>query len=191
MPIIPAQIYASESSPKKFLLLACACALVCGGCVPKKRPAFRVNPLGMNHPIVPQPVEVSLADPPEIYFASELAPRLVAPRVAPARPRVATAPAPGGPVTAEKPREPIIAPELSEEQLSAAQSETQQSLSVAERNLGLVQGKSLNSAQQDLVSKIRGFVDSAREAMNQNDWQRARSQAKKAEVLSREFVPNP
>jgi len=191
MPIIPVPVYANESSSKKFLLLVCACALVCGGCVPKKRPAFPVNQLAMNHPIVPQPADVSLADPPEIYFEMELAPRLVVPRAAPARPRVAAAPAPGGPVTAEMPREPSIAPELSDEQLSAAQSETHQSLSIAERNLSLVQGKSLNSAQQDLVSKIRGFVDSAHEAMKQNDWQRARSQAKKAEVLSREFVPNP
>jgi hypothetical protein len=94
-------------------------------------------------------------------------------------------------VAAEKSREPTIAPELSDEQLSAAKSETQQSLIVAERNLSLVQGKPLGSAQQDLVSKIRGFMDSAREARKENDWQRARSQAKKAEVLSKEFAPNP
>jgi len=75
--------------------------------------------------------------------------------------------------------------------LSAAKSDTQQSLIVAERNLSLVQGKRLNATQQDLVSKIRGFVESAREAMKENDWQRARSQAKKAEVLSKEFAPNP
>jgi len=75
--------------------------------------------------------------------------------------------------------------------MSAAKAATQQSLEVAERNLGLVQGRPLNVAQQDLISKIRGFVDSAREAMKENDWQRARSQAKKAEVLSKEFAPNP
>jgi hypothetical protein len=190
MQIIPALVYVNESSPKKFLLLACACTLVCGGCVPKKRPAFPVNQLATNHPIVPQPTDISLTDPPEIYFEMELTPRLVVPRAAPARPRVAATPAPG-PVATEKPRDPIIAPELSDEQLSAAQSEARQSLVVAERNLSLVQGKTLNSAQQDLVSKIRGFVDSAREAIKENDWQRARSQAKKAEVLSREFVPNP
>jgi len=75
--------------------------------------------------------------------------------------------------------------------MSAAKAATQQSLEVAEKNLGLVQGRPLNVAQQDLISKIRGFVDSAREAMKENDWQRARSQAKKAEVLSKEFAPNP
>jgi hypothetical protein len=190
MQIIPALIYTNERSSKKMLLLACACALVCGGCVTKRRPAFPVNRLAMGHPVVPQPLEVSLTDPPDIPFEVEIVPRLVSPRGTPARPRVAPAPAPG-PAAAEKPPEPIIAPELSDEQLSAAKSETQQSLIVAERNLGLTQGKTLDTAQRDLVSKIRGFVDSAREAMKENDWQRARSQAKKAEVLSKEFAPNP
>ena len=144
----------------------------------------------MSRPVLPQSLDVSLADPPDILVEVELAPRLVAPRGAPPRPHVAAAPAPG-PAVAEKPRDPIIAPELSEEQLSAAKSDAQQSLVIAERNLGLVQGKTLDAAQQDLVSKIRGFVDSAREAMKENDWQRARTQAKKAEVLSKEFAPNP
>jgi hypothetical protein len=190
MQIIPALVYTNEYSSKKILLLACACALVCGGCVPRNRPAFAANRLAMGHPIVPQPLDVSLTDPPDIPFEVELVPRLVVPHATPARPRVAATPAPG-PLAVEKPRDPIIAPELSDEQLSAAKLETQQSLIVAERNLGLVQGKTLNATQQDLVSKIRGFVDSAREAMKENDWQRARTQAKKAEVLSKEFAPNP
>lgn len=190
MQIIPALIYTNERPSKKVLLLACAFSLVCGGCVTKKRPAFPVNRLAMSRPIVPSPLEVSLTDPPDIPYELELVPRLVVPHTTPPRPRVAAAPAPG-PAVAEKPSEPIIAPELSDEQLSAAKSDTQQSLIVAERNLGLVQGKTLNATQQDLVSKIRGFVDSAREAMKGNDWQRARSQAKKAEVLSKEFAPNP
>jgi hypothetical protein len=186
----PALIHMNEPSSKKFLLLACTCALVCGGCVPRKRPAIPANHVVLNHPIVPQPLNVSLTDAPDIPFEVELVPRLVVPRAAPARPHVAPAPA-SEPPAAERPPEPIIAPELSDEQLSAAKLETQQSLIVAERNLGLTQGKTLNAAQQDLVSKIRGFIDSAREAMKGNDWQRARSQAKKAEVLSKEFVPNP
>jgi hypothetical protein len=190
MQIIPAPIYTNERPSKKVLLLACAFSLVCGGCVTKKRPAFPVNRLAMSRPIVPQSLEVSLMDPPDIPLELELVPRLVVPHTSPPRPRVAATPAPG-PVAAEKPREPIIAPELSDEQLSAAKSDTQQSLIVAERNLGLVQGKTLDAARQDLVSKVRGFVDSAREAMKENDWQRARTQAKKAEVLSKEFAPNP
>lgn len=191
MQIIPAPMPKRESSPKKALLLACACALVCSGCVTKKRPAFPVKQLAMNHPIVPQPLEVSLSDPPIIPYEVDTAPRLVAPHPAPPRPRGAAAVPTPGPAAAGRQPEPIIAPELSDEQLSTAKLDTQQSLIVAERNLNLVQGKTLNAAQQDLISKIRGFVDSAREAMKENDWQRARSQAKKAEVLSKEFVPNP
>jgi hypothetical protein len=190
MQIIPAPMLANESSSRKVLLLACACALVCGGCVTKKRPAFPVSQLAMNRPIVPQPLDVSLSDPPIIPCEPGPAPRLVAPRTAPPRPRIATAPAPG-PSASEKPPEPIIAPELSDDQMSAARAAAQRSLEVAERNLSLVQGRPLNVAQQDLISKIRGFVDSAREAMKGNDWQRARLQAKKAEVLSKEFAPNP
>jgi hypothetical protein len=190
MQIYPALISTNERSSKKVLLLACACTLVCGGCVPKNRPTFSASHIAMAHPNVPPALEVSLADAPEISADFELVPRLVVPRGAPAKPRVAATPAPG-PAATEKPREPIIAPELSDEQLAAAKLDAQQSLLVAERNLGLAQGKALNAAQLDLVSKIRGFVDSAREAMKENDWQRARAQAKKAEVLSKEFSPNP
>src|SRR5579859_4742793 len=192
MQIIPALIQTNDRSTKNFLLLAyaCACALACGGCVPKKRPAFPVSQLATGRPILPQPLEVRLTDPPDIPFEPGLVPRLVVPRGAPPRPRVATAPAPG-PAAAERPSDPIIAPELSDEQLSAAIAATEQSLIVAERNLGLAQGRTLNAAQQDLVSKIRGFVESAREAIKENDWQRARTHAQKAEVLSKEFAPNP
>ncbi len=115
---------------------------------------------------------------------------MVIPRGAPAKPRVAAPPVHEPEVT-EKPQEPIIAPELSDEQISAAKTATQQSLSVAEQNLNLSKGKQLNEAEQDLVSKIQGFVESAREAMKNNDWPRARIQAKKAEVLSQEFAPQP
>jgi hypothetical protein len=190
MQIIPALIHTNERSSKNYLLLACACALLCGGCVTKKRPAFPVSQLAMVHPVVPQPLEVSVADPPDISVELEIVPRLIVPRGTPARPHVAATPPPG-PAVAERPREPIIAPELSDEQLSLAISATEQSLIVAERNLSLTHGRTLDATQQDLVSKIHGFVDSARDAIKANDWQRARTQAKKAEVLSKEFAPNP
>jgi hypothetical protein len=190
MQIIPALIYTNERSPKRFLLLACGCALLCGGCVTKRRPSFPASQLAMAHPIVTQTLEVSLSDPPDISFEVIPVPRLAVPRGAPPKPRIAATSTPG-PATAERPQEAIIAPELSDEQLSAAQSDTQQSLLAAERNLSLAQGRNLNAVQQDLVSKIRGFVESAHEAMKGNDWQRARTQARKAEVLSREFAPNP
>ena len=143
------------------------------------------------HPVIPPAVEVALGDAPEIPIGeAEPIPRLVIPRGAPARPRVSATPAPG-PAATEKLADPLIAPELTDEQLATAKLATQQSLVIAERNLTLVRGKNLSPAQRDLVSKIQGFVDSTREAMKMNDWPRARNQARKAEVLSQEFSPNP
>ena len=84
-----------------------------------------------------------------------------------------------------------MAPALTDAQVSASRSAAQNSLAIAEHGLQSTKGKSLNTAQQDLVSKIQVFVDSAREAMKNNDWQRAQIQAHKAEVLSQEIFPNP
>ena len=71
---------------------------------------------------------------------------------------------------------------------AAARAETQHSIGIAQQNLALVQGRALNAAQSDLASKVRSFMDSAREAMRNADWLRARSLAQKAEVLSQELA---
>ena len=117
-------------------------------------------------------------------------PRLVVFHGVPAKPRVTPAPA-HEPTTEVKSVEPLMAPELSDDQVTAAKSAANESMSAAERNLNLTRGMTLNAAQQDVVSKVMGFLDSAREAVKSNDWQRARILAKKAEVLSQEFAPNP
>ena len=103
------------------------------------------------------------------------------------RPRV-VAPAAGNARDAEKPEVPMIAPQLSPQESVAAQVQANESLGVAERNLASVTGKQLNSAQSDLVSKIQGFIKDARDAAKAGDWVRARSLAKKAQVLSEELV---
>jgi hypothetical protein len=79
-------------------------------------------------------------------------------------------------------------PELSTGELETAKADAQASLDAAERNLSATRGKALNAAQADLASKIRGFMDAAREAMRNGDWQRATNMAKKAEVLARELA---
>src|SRR5260370_40829286 len=119
MKIIPALIYTNERSSKKFLLLACVCALLCGGCVPRKRPSFPVSQLAMNRPVAPQPLDGSLTDPPDIPFEVALVPRLVSPRGTPAKPRVAAPTPTPGPAPAETPRDPTLAPELSAAHMSA------------------------------------------------------------------------
>lgn len=78
----------------------------------------------------------------------------------------------------------MIAPQLSTAETTVAQQQTNQSLGIVEKNLAAANGKQLNAAQADLVSKIKGFVKDAREAAQIGDWGRAQSLAKKAQVLS-------
>jgi len=115
---------------------------------------------------------------------------LVPVRSEPVRPRVPNAPpaSVGTGSDAEKSAVPSIAPQLSAQESATAQQETNQSLSVAEKNLVAARGKKLNAAQSDMVSKINGFLKDAREAAQTGDWSRARSLAKKAEVLSNELI---
>ena len=190
MPNIPAFFVRHPRPAQPLLWLACAYALFCGGCFTAKRPASGMPHVTLAHPLIPPATADALDNAPEILVEEEPVPRLVVPRGAPARPHVAASPAPG-PATADRPADALIAPELSDEQVSAAKLATHQSLVVAERNLNLTQGKTLNATQQDLVSKIQSFLESAREAMKTGDWTRARNQARKAEVLSQEIFPNP
>ena len=82
----------------------------------------------------------------------------------------------------------MIAPSLSAKETAVAQQQTNESLNIAEKNLAATRGKNLNAAQSDLVSKILGFMKDAREAEQITDWTRARSLAKKAQVLSEELA---
>jgi hypothetical protein len=82
----------------------------------------------------------------------------------------------------------MISPQLTPQESAVAQQQTNQSLRIAEKNLESARGKNLNAAQSDLISKIRGFIKDAREAARITDWSRARSLAKKAQVLSEELA---
>jgi len=191
MPILPAAIPHSRRAAAPFVVLTCACAFFAGGCFTAKRPAPKLTFTAFAHPVIPPSVDIALADAPDVSVEveSSVTP-LVVPHGAPARPHVSAAPTPER-AAPEKPADPLMAPELTDAQLSAAKAATETSLGAAERNLDSAKGKRLNTAQQDLVSKIQGFVDSAREAIKNNDWPRAQIQARKAEVLSQEISPNP
>jgi hypothetical protein len=82
----------------------------------------------------------------------------------------------------------MLAPPITPQESVVAQQQANQSLSIAEKNLALTRGKNMNAAQADLVSKIRSFIKDAREAAQSADWSRARSLAKKAQVLSEELA---
>jgi hypothetical protein len=112
---------------------------------------------------------------------------LVIARSVPARPRVPVVNSSQN-GNDNKPEIPQIAPQLTPAEASAAQQQTSQSLSIAERNIGSAEGKSLNAKQQDLASKVRSFMAEARDAANTGDWTRARAASKKAEVLSQELA---
>jgi hypothetical protein len=176
-------------NPKKWLIVTtCVCAAWIGGCVTKRAPVKPpVNFIAAVKPIVPQGVAMGLEAPPEV----EVEPLPAAPQIGPnhfqpARPRVA--PSVQEHVEVEEHPEPMIAPEVPSEELKAAQAETQRNLDLAEKNLAQAQGKNLNAAQQDIVSKVKGFTDSARDAMKNGDWVRAKSLSSKAEALAEQLA---
>ncbi len=162
------------------------------GCSARKRPnitwatAVQARPVTQSHTLGGDVAEDPL---PELRF--ELPPfpsRLIFMRTGPPRPRGSTpVPAATG-NDAEKSEAPTIAPQLTSQESTVAEQQTNQSLRIAENNLQSASGKNLNATQTDLVSKIRGFIKDAREAAKITDWSRARSLAKKAQVLSEELA---
>ena len=119
-----------------------------------------------------------------------LAAVLIPAHSAPPKPRSSSGSPPPAVAAAdpEKPEAPRIAPQLTPGERVAAQQEASQSLGIAEKNLAVTRGRTLNPLQVDLVSKIKGFLKDAREAAQASDWARARSLAKKAQVLSEQLA---
>jgi len=170
------------------LALLCAVVVWTNGCFTRRTPAPAFGKtVSLHPPVVPAPVGGELLAPPEIPMEASEAPELATVRSVPPRPRVAQPPA-GDTGKAEKEPEPRIAPELSSAEMDAAKAETEQNLDAMKKNLTMASGRSLNASQQDLMSKVRGFAESAREAMRSGDWVRAKNLSKKAEVLSEELV---
>jgi hypothetical protein len=172
---------------------SCALLLLCG-CAEQKVKAkpFPWSTYAYTRPLEPSasPDQIDESDDPLGDATLDVAPppsALVIPRSVPPRPRL-PAGSPSQSDTPSKPDVPQIAPQLTAAETSAAQQQTSQSLSVAERNIGTTEGKTLNATQQDLASKVRSFISEAREAAKSGDWTRARNAAKKAEVLSQELA---
>jgi hypothetical protein len=133
----------------------------------------------------------SVSEDPLPELRTELPPfpsHLITVRTTPPRPRVGTPPPATTGAEGEKLEAPMIATQLTPQESAVAQQQTNQSLVIAEKNLGSARGKNLNAAQSDLVSKIKGFIKDARAAAQVTDWSRARSLAKKAQVLSEELA---
>lgn len=173
---------------RAFLLApVCLSLLVCGGCVMKKRPTPHLENLALAHPVIPARLgRDGAGEAPDLGLESAPMPgTLGGLRNPPARPKVAVvAHQPVG----EKSNEPMIVPELSAGESESAKADALASLNAAQKNLEATKGKTLNAAQGDLASKVRGFMEAAREAMKDSDWERAKTTAKKAEILSRELA---
>jgi hypothetical protein len=188
--IARAKVHTHET--KAAFALLCVGVIWASGCFIKKTPA---KPATMGFtvvlvpPILPPATTATTLEPSsDIQIETHvMPPPLAMTHGAPVRPHTAAQPSPG-PATAEKNEEPILAPELTSEELTAAKEETQHNLDMVEKNLSATSGRMLNATQQDLVSKVRGFTGSAREAMRGGDWERARNLSKKAVVLSEQLV---
>ena len=177
--------------PVIILVFFVSCFL--SGCSMRKQPGIHWATAINVRPITQAPIAVANGDgedpPPELRF--ELPPfpgTLITVRSVPGRPR-SNAPATVTPENnGEKIGTTVIAPQLTPQESAVAQQQANQSLGIAEKNLESVRGKKLNSTQSDLISKITGFIKDAREAAKIADWGRARSMAKKAQVLSEELA---
>ncbi len=144
---------------------------------PVPQPAPPAEPAPTPTPTPPEPKpEPKPEAPPEAPPASP--PVAPTPKPAPVKPKP-------DPV---KPAPPQLTPGLSAEEQATAERRTHQDINAAERNLQAAYGKQLNTAQHDLVEKIRGFLAQAREAIRASDWVRARNLAQKARVLSVELI---
>lgn len=176
---------------KALCLVAAFAAMIGSGCTAaRKRPAIPWNTAILVRPLVPK-VQAASVDPDAVPDLQPTLPALPAKiaggRSGPARPRVAT-PSPAESEANSKGGTLFIVPQLSTQDTAASQQQTNQSLAVAERNLASANGKTLNATQTDLVSKVRSFMNDARASARLNDWPRAKTLAKKAEVLSEELA---
>jgi hypothetical protein len=180
-----------KMSARFYLAALCFAAVTASGCrrniVSAAAPpsvATPPQPSAMPQPLPSEPVETASTPAPE--------PAPSEPATSPAmgiQPPPAPAPPSAGPVTPKpEPEAPQISPALSPGQLADAQRLTADDIRVAERNLQLSNGKTLNASQNDLADKVRGFLAQAHEAVRANDWLRAENLAHKAQVLSAELI---
>lgn len=173
-----------------FPVAVAAGTMLAAGCAEKRAHAIPWAVAVQVRPLPPEPrsesgdgeqtsapdLRVELPPPPS---------ELVGRRFGPARPRVEASNADSGQGRVQG---PVLAPQLPPQELARAKQQTNESLSIVERNLQAAKGRQLDSVRSDLVSKITGFAEEARQAANEGDWTRALNLAKKAQVLSQELA---
>jgi hypothetical protein len=186
---------ASRCAYWRFCCLGlCVTAITLSGCAAEQKTKARTFPWALAtsaRPLLPKAVASQDFVVDDSWLQADLdippppSPLASVPNI-PQRPRVVAATS--GPSTQSRPEPPQIVPQLTAEETTAAQQQTSLSLSVAEHNIAVSRGRSLNAMQSDLASKVRSFVTEAREAAHVGDWTRASNAAKKAQVLSEELA---
>jgi hypothetical protein len=76
------------------------------------------------------------------------------------------------------------------DQASRDRNAAKQMLTVAQKNLKMIEGRTLTAQQLDTVKQIRQFMDGSDKATAAGDLDRARTLAWKAQLLSEDLV-NP
>jgi len=181
----------ADQKAAALVLLACGLLLFGTGC--KKRTVQAAPPVVVNPepaPAEPAETETKIQPVEPAEPAPTPAPAAAAPKPTPAKtmPAPKPAPPPEPEPAAPKPAAPQISPRMSPADQVEYQTKTNEAIAAAERNLQRAYGRKLNSAQADMVEKIRAFLAQAREAIRASDWVRARNLAEKAVVLSNELV---
>ena len=170
------------------MALACALAVLAGGCIRLPFRRHRQPPMPdwsqvtIARPHVAERTAAAAAEEPELELEAPLGPLLVIETEGPARPRGVAVPA------ATPVETPAIVPQISEQESAEAQRETRRNLAMAERILIRTRGRTLSAEQADLAGKTRGFTIDARAAAREGDWMRARRLAEKAQLLSQELA---
>jgi hypothetical protein len=193
----------SRNIDARALLVLCAFAvlILLTGCAQKKvqaaapatsapsASAIATPPPSTTAPdTTAMPPVASATPPPDIPTATATPPPIVTPTTKPARPQKPS-PEPAT-VTEEhsRPPAPQISPELSEGEKANLQRGLREDAAVADSNLKQANGKRLNAQQNDLMDKIKGFLDQSSAAAKEGDLARAKNLAQKARVLSVELV---
>ncbi len=142
----------------------------------------------------PPPPEITVAKPPKHHSKKKVTTAAPPASLQAANPpaaeassnnTVAAAHPPANPA-ADAPPDPAIAADVSNAQLAHQKQSTAQLLEDTEKTINGLKG--LSSAQEEMVTQIRSFVNQSRKATSDGDFERAYNLATKAHLLSDALV---
>jgi hypothetical protein len=84
--------------------------------------------------------------------------------------------------------EVAIGPDVSSAEAARDRQSTNQSLDTTEKDLKRLDGRSLSSDEQAMVTQIRAYISQSRKAITDGDYERASNLAKKAQLLTDELL---